>query len=249
MFNQINNEVIEQTNQSDQLGGGGYILETNVYDFEITKAYGDYSANGALGLFLEFTSVNGGQNYRETLYVTNRNGEATFEDKRSGKQVPLPSIAIADAICQCAAGVSLNQLDMQPKVIDVYDSDAGKELPTEKQVAMDLLGKPITLAIQKSTVNKTVKNEATGKWEPINEAREENQIRHVFHTESGMTYAEAKEGKEEPEFQAKWKEKYEGVTNDRFKEVKGGGRPAPSRAARTGSGDKPATASPFARKK
>ena len=89
-------------------------------------------------------------------------------------------------------------------------------------------GKPVILGIIKSVVDKNVKNDSTGEYEPSGETREENTIEKVFHHPSKVTVVEAREAQKagrdaEATFYDKWVEKNKGVTRNKAKGASGNG--------------------------
>jgi hypothetical protein len=226
-FGGLKQDGLEET--QDRLGGS-YILDSGVYDMTVKLAYAIESANGAKGMVLTFD--NAGREYRETIYVTNRQGENFFLNKDDkSKKVPLPGFTTVDDICLCATGVSLSEQDVEEKMVNVYDFDQRKELPKSVEVVTSLLGKPVTLGIIRILENKSEKN-AAGIYEPIADEREVNQIDKVFHTETRLTTPEARTGMTAGEFYAKWAEKNTLVNRDQRK-IKDGqagksGRPGAS---------------------
>lgn len=226
-FGGLKQDGLEET--KDRLGGS-YLLDTGVYDMTVKLAYAIESANGAKGTVL--TLDNGGREYRETIYVTNRQGENFFlnRDDKS-KKVPLPGFTTIDDLCLCATGVSLSEQEVEEKMVKVYDYDLKAEVPKSVPVITSLLGKQVTLGIVRILENKSEKN-AAGVYEPIADEREINQIDKVFHTETRLTTPEARTGMTAGEFYGKWVEKNTGVTRDarKIKDGQAGksGRPGAS---------------------
>lgn len=198
--------------------GGSRVLESGLQNLTIKVAYGGHSSGGAK--FLQLVAVtDDNQEYRETLYVTNKKGENFYLDK-GGSKVYLPGFNIAEGLCALTAGKHLSQCTFENKVVNVYDYDQKRDIPTNVPVCMDLIGKRITAGIIKQTVNKTVKD-AQGNYQPTNEKRDENFIDKLFHIDSGMTIAELTAKATESAFKQQWADKFTGVTRDKFKEVAG----------------------------
>jgi hypothetical protein len=238
MFNNLKSDGLEQS--EDRLGGG-FILDTDAYDTTIKLAYGIESTQGAKGVVL-VTEV-GGREYRETIYVTNRAGENFFLNKDDKtKKVPLPGFTVIDDICLCATGTSLSEQPVEEKTVKIYDYDEKKELPKSVPVLVELLGKPVTLGIFKNLENKSVKQ--GNDYVPTAETRLTNNIEKVFHTETKLTTAEARQGMSAGEFYDKWVERNKGVERDRrtLKEGEAGksGRPGgPPQAGGAAAGAAP----------
>lgn len=244
MFANLKTEGLEES--QDRLGGYAP-WETDIYSGTIKMMYAGESAKGAKSVTVVFEA--GGREYRETVYVTNQKGENFFPNKDDPKKkVPLPGFTTIDDICLCASGAPLCDQDIQEKMVKLWDPEEKKELPKSVPVLVDLIGKPVSLAISKVLENKNKKNDSTGEYEPTAEERNINVIEKVFHTESKMTATEARNGKTEGEFWTAWVERNKGQTRDKRK-IKDGsagqaGRPTP----RTQGGPPQASAGAPARK-
>jgi hypothetical protein len=239
MFGNLTGDGLEQT--GDRLGGGG-VRETGAYEATVKLVYaGKASSSNAQSLTVLLDM--GGQEYRETLWVTNKNGENFFLDKQDKtKKVPLPGFTIADDLCLLTTGMPLSEQTFSEKVVNIYDYDAKKEVPTNVHVLMDLIGKPVIMGVVKQTVDKTKKNDNTGQYDPTGETRDENVIEKVFHAESKRTVTEFRAEQEEAVFYGKWVEKNAGKTRNRSKGAEGkAGAPARPGAA-------PGAAAPQAKK-
>ena len=218
LFNNLTTTGLEET--EDRLGGFA-LQDTNIYPATIKVAYAGKSEGGAQNV--TFVLNLNGTEYNETVYVTNKKGENWFPNKDDKtKKVPLPGFTLVDDICQIVTGKGLAEQDTEEKIVKVYDREERKELPKSVPVLTGLTGQKIDLAIVKQTVNKQVKNESTGDYEPTDETRDENVIEKAFHPEFKVTVVEARkaatEGKElEATFYGKWLEKHKGVTRDRTK--------------------------------
>lgn len=203
---------VEETVESDRLGGAS-LLDSNVYLMTIKGAYLDQSAGGASCLVLALETEQGKQ-HRETVYFTNKAGETFYT--RDGKTHYLPGYLILDSLCMLANETPLLEQNFEDKVVKIYDFELKKEIPQNREVAVDLLGQQVKVAIFRQLVNKQAKN-AKGEYVPTAETREENVIAKYFHAETDQTYGEAKEGIEGGIFMAEWLKKYEGVVVDKVK--------------------------------
>lgn len=216
---------------TDTLGGFG-VLETGLYPATVKLAYAGKSAGGAMNVSFIF-SLESGQEFRETIYVSNRNGENFYvSPKDPKKKNPLPGFTTVNDIAQIAGGIPLSEAETEPKVIKLMNWETRKEEPQEVPVLTQLLNKPVLLAIVKETVDKTAKNDATGEYGPTGESRDQNTIEKAFDPETRLTVSEANRGLEAGEFVDQWAAKNTGKTRDRRK-VKDAavttGKPAPAR--------------------
>ena len=224
VFGNLTNDGLEETN--DRLGGFN-VRDTDAYEATIKVAYAGQSAGGARNVTVVVELPDG--EYSETIYVTNKKGENWFLNQNDkSKKVPLPGFTTIDDICLVTTGKPLSEQDSEEKVVKVYDYDEKKELPKSVPVLTELTGKPVILGILKSVVDKNVKNDSTGEYEPSGETREENTIEKVFHHPSKVTVVEAREAQKagrdaEAVFYDKWVEKNKGVTRNKAKGASGNG--------------------------
>ena len=241
LFGNVDSQGMEEA--VDSLGGGNHLKESGIYIAEIVVAYVTESKNGAQEVNLEL-KLEDGSDYRETLYVTNRNKQTFFE--KDGKRIPLPGFTRVNDICLVCTGEEMVNQGHEFKTLALYDYESKKEVPREVPVLVDLVGTTVAVAIQKIRENKTTKNESTNKYEPTNEPREKNEIVAVFHPELKQTVREAQDERD-ADFWDKWLEKNEGQTYDKFKEVTGSaGGASKARTASTSSA--PARKSVFGKK-
>lgn len=218
MFKNLSNEGMEQ--QEDRLGGGGAI-PTSIYTGVIKQFYGIKSDGGASGVVL-ILDIDG-REYRETIYATNRKGENFYtKDGDKTKRYQLPGFITLNDIALCAAGKQLNELDWEEKQVKQYDFDAKAEVVKAAEVAVDLLGQSVTVAIVKTHVNKQEKNNQGKYVDVAGGDRFTNNIEKVFDPESKRTVREAIDGKEEAAFHDEWLKKNDGVDRDK-RSIKDGG--------------------------
>jgi len=222
LFGNLNNDGLEES--QDRLGGGFQPRSTDIYNMEIVLFYAGQSKEGAKSITIHAKDSTG--LYRETIYITNKKGENFFLNRDdNSKKVPLPGFTTVDDICLAATGFPLAAQEFEEKVFNLYDFDQKKEVPTKVMVALEVMGKTVSLGIQKVLEDKTAKNASTGEYEPTGESKETNSIAKVFHTESKVTMAEAREGKEAA-FWDSWLERNKDQTYDKRKDKSGNGKPA-----------------------
>lgn len=235
LFDNLKSDGLEKT--EDRVGGGFSVFDTDIYSGKLKAAYAGKSSGGAQSITLLF-APQGQREYRETVYITKKTGENFYV--KDGKKYPMPGFTLIDDLCLILTGEPLSAQETEEKVVNVYNVDEKKELPTSVQMLTGLLDQEVSFAIQKILENKS---ELQGNaYVATPETREANSIVKVIHTESGMTVREALEGKEEPVFGPKWLEKNKGQVYDK-RTIKDGaagapGRPgAPSRAAAPAAGE------------
>lgn len=210
LFKNLTNDGLEEN--QDRLGGFS-VFDTDVYGGKIKVAYAGQAPSGAHNITVILDL--GGREYRETVYITNKKGENFFLNKEDkSKKVALPGFTTIDDLCQAATDKTLAEQDTEEKMVNVYDRDAGKEVPKAVQVLTDLTGKDVLVAIQKTMVDKTKKDDATGEYVPTGESRDENTIVKVFHPTLRVTIVEAKDGKSAAFIDA-WLERNKGKVFDK----------------------------------
>lgn len=242
-FADLSTDGLEQA--EDRLGGF-QLFETDAYDC-IVKAFYAGKANDAASKAKSVTvTVDiGGKEYRETIWITTKEGKNYFLNKQdNSKKVPLPGFQTIDDICYATTGKPLAELQFEEKIINVYNAEHKKEMPTSVKMGMAVIGQPVTLGIVKQLVNKQAKD-SSGVYQDTADTREENSINKVFHTATKVTIVEAKSGKPAEFFDA-WVKKNKGVTQDRRK-IKDGatGQNGRSGPPQGGAASKPATSSLF----
>jgi hypothetical protein len=230
MFGNLTGDGLESV--GDRLGGG--LLESGVYDGTVKLAYAGKSQSSNAQSVVAHIDVKGVE-FRETFWITNRNGVNSYDDKKDpSKKHPLPGYTMADDLCLLTTGLPLSEQTVEEKIVKLYDFESKKDIPQNVPVLTDVIGKPITVGVLKQTVDKQQKDSA-GNYVNTGETRDENIADKFFHTESRRTVTEVREGFEEPAFYAKWVEKNTGKTRNRAKGSEGKvgapGRPAASNAA------------------
>jgi len=209
LFGNLKSDGLEES--TDRLGGF-QAWETGIYTGPIKVAYAGQSASGAR--YVTLIVDHDGKEYHETIYITNKAGENWFLNKETKKKVPLPGFTIIDDTCLVTTGAALSDQESEEKMVKVYDVDAKKELPKSVPVLTGLTGKIVSLAILKTLENKSVKD-TNGVYNDTAETRFSNNIDKVFHTETKMTVAEARNGAESGTFWEAWDKKNKGVDRDK----------------------------------
>ena len=248
LFGNLKSDGLETT--TDNLGGGSFTRESDIYSGKIKMAYAGASKKGARFVQL-IVDLPDGKEYKEMVYITNKAGENFYLNKPdNSKKVPLPGFTTIDDICLCATGKPLAEQDAEEKIVKIYDFEAKAELPTSVPVLIELLGQEISLAILKVTENKQAKN-ANGVYEAMSETRDINSIDKVFNTDTRMTVVEARNKATEAVFWNNWLERNKGKTRDKTSKVIGSAGAPGSSAARSGppqAGAAPARQSLFGKK-
>jgi hypothetical protein len=225
IFSSLTTEGLEAS--QDRLGGFR-VFDTDAYTGTIKAVYAGKSPNSkaqSINVILEFEGGKG--EYRETFWITNKNNENFFRNKQDNtKKVPLPGFVVVEDLCWVTTNKPLAEQVTEDKVMNVYDTDAKKEVPKSVPMLVELLGKKVTFGILKEVRNRQIKDSSTGEYVDTAESREENTTDKVFHFPSNLTVVEARQGTTVATFFNAWLEKNKGVTRDRrtIKDGNGGGQ-------------------------
>lgn len=229
--------------QAEDRLGGYQPLESGAYTGTIKAMYAGESQGGAQNMTI-ILDLNG-QEFRETIYFTNRQGDNFYKTKND-KKAPLPGFITVDHICLVATGQPLSEQDTEEKVVKVYDYEARAEVNRKVPMLTDCLGKEIEVGILKVLENKTEKQ--GNEYVAIADTRTYNTIDKVFDPESKMTVVEAQNNADEATFYEAWVSKNAGVERDRREIRDGQGGNAGNAGRPTPGGDKPARKSLFGNK-
>lgn len=222
IFGGMTRDGLEET--KDVLGGS-FTFESGLYDGTIKLAYAGKAQNSNAQSVTIHVDIDG-KEYRETIWITNRDGVNSYADKKDpSKRHPLPGFVTIDDICLLSGtGLGLSDQETEEKTVMLYDFDEQKEVPKNVHVITSILSLPITLGIVKAEEDKTklVPGSNPPVYEPTGETKFTNSIDKVFHTESKKTTVELREGRPAAQFYNAWGAKNNGKTRD--KTTKGAGK-------------------------
>ena len=202
---------------TDSIATGRYTIPTGVYEFKIKAAFKvDSQSSKSQGITLELENTEG-RSISLTSYYRGRDGKLTTVakwGKNTGKTVRTFGYQQLDDICEQAIEVPLAEAvkSIEKKTIKLFGENQ------EVDMVMDLLGSSITMAIQERRVNKTTQ---VGKdWVDTAEEKFENILDKVL-TSDHLTMDEVAKKESEAKFiPDEWLPEYEGVIQDKYKEVK-----------------------------
>jgi hypothetical protein len=177
--------------EEDFMGGGG-ALDTDIYLATIKTAYiGKAAASDARNVTL-LLDING-REVRQQIWVSNRAGEVTYKDKKTGDDKNLPGFNQINSLCMLLCSKEMGGMDVEELTVKLYDFTAGKELPQAVDCFTELHGEKVNVALQRQTVDKTAKNENTGNYEPTGEVRDQNEIVKFFPEDKLVSISEVAE--------------------------------------------------------
>jgi len=212
------------TAETDQVRGAKKSpLASGIYNCIIKYAYVTKAKSGAMAINLALTGPED-REIRVTEYVTSGDakGNKTFYEKEkkdsagniTGKeQFNLPGFALIDSLCQLVLGKSLLQCTNEKRVIKLYNFDAKAEVPTEVDMLVELVGKPVAAAILHQIQDKTAKNTQTGEYEPTGKTYATNVVDKFLDPLTRKTATEAKNNID-ADFAAKWEAKWHGQVDN-----------------------------------
>lgn len=220
----------DMAESTDFLGGGSYLLDSDIYKAQVVSAYADRFKSGAqyIQLKLKVTKADGStQDYSERLTVTNKQGLVYYKGK-DGKNHALPGYEMFEDLCLLTVGKLPSELDTEKKVLPIYNKDAQKEVPTECDCITELFGQEILAGIVQIRKNKQVAD-ASGNYINSKDEQNVNELRKLFHPDYKTTVVEMRKlqatGADvstlKPDFYNKWLEKNQGKVIDLYKEVVG----------------------------
>lgn len=175
--------------EDDFLGGGG-VLDTDIYPAEIKYAFIGKAANSDARNLTLCLKVNGKREVTRQIWMTNRNGDVTYKDKKTGEAKNLPGFNQVNSLCMLIASKEVGDMDVEEKTLNLYDFESKTEVPQAVVCFTELHGEKIHVAIQRQTVDKTEKNEATGDYEPTGETRDQNEFIKFFPEDRLVTISE-----------------------------------------------------------
>ena len=218
--------------EKDTVGNGG-ALDSGVYSGVLDLVYMDKSKNGAKSINIHFNVD--GKTVRQTVYISNRAGEYTYKDKKTGEAKPLPGYSQMDAFFKAVTGKGIaGGQELVEKTLKLYDFDAKAEVPVPRECFMDAQGQKIAIGIIKVSEEKTT-DSGGGVYVGTGEYREINEFDKYFDADTGLTTLEKTAGITVPEFLNTWKDKKEGTV--KVKKAKN----QPAAGSKPGSPSKPAT--------
>jgi hypothetical protein len=221
LFSGLSSKGLEEA--EDRLGGGRHIFDSDVYEnIDIKLAFTGKSDGGAR--YVTVIAMIDGEEYEETIYITNGKGENFYE--RDGKKQQMPGFVTINELCLTATGSELEDQETEERQIEVWSYEEKKKVRQARDVLTDLTGAKATIALRKATEPKTKKTDKVkdGKavYEDTDEDRTINEIVKTFHPETRATVSEIKRAqKDDKPIEAKfiddWAEKYRGSVYNKRK--------------------------------
>lgn len=175
-------------------------MTPGVHNMTIEMAYLEESSGGALSVALKLVSPTGATlNTKEYITSGREKGQKHYYiDKQSGAQKYLPGFIIMNDLARLTTDQELFELEPEEKTVMIYNYELRKEVPTTKQVIVDLIGKEVTVGVL-ATLEDQFKDPT--------QSRTVYNIDKVFHTETGCTVVELESGLTEGVYISSWAER------------------------------------------
>ena len=213
--------------------GGKYISETGKYDVIVKKAYMDISASGAL-CFNMTVQTEDEKEMSITEYISNAKKEVFYTDKKDGTKKYMPSYVRMKNVDFLLTKKLQETPRTEKKLIKVWNTEAKKEVPTEKDMLVEWVGKPLTILVTKTKEFKQTKN-ADGVYVDTDEVKTLAVVDFYVDAVTNKTQNEIS-GNQEPLICTKWLEKHPSDfvrdrTNGKGKAATPSGAPTPAPTA------------------
>ena len=174
--------------EDDFIGGGG-VLSTDIYPATIKYAFVGKAQNSDARNLTICLKVNGLEISRQ-IWMTNRNGDVTYTDKKTKEDKNLPGYNQVNGLCMLLCSKEVGDMEVEEKQLSLYDYESKKEIPQAVDCFVELHGLNLQVAIQEQIVDKTEKNEASGEYEPTGETRNINEFIKFFPEDKLVTISE-----------------------------------------------------------
>lgn len=196
--------------------GGFTPLESNLYDLNISLAYVTSAPSKAMALNLLFETAEG-KTLRQQWWMTSGDAKGRknfYINPKTNEKHYLPGFNMANALCLLTVAKEIGAMITEPKVINLYDHNQKKEVPTKVEMITELLGQSITAGVIKQIVDKNTKDAASGLYVATGETRVENEVDKLFRMRDGLTVTEIR-AKVPSSFKEQWVKKWAGETLDK----------------------------------
>jgi len=172
--------------ETDFVGGAG-LLDSDLYTATIKAAY-EVPSTSSKAVMIHYILVINGKEYRFNNCIISGKGVPTYGSGRDKKN--LPGFNQLNSLTMLVLGKEVGDTDVEELTLKLYDYDAKAEVPKAVDCYSELHGQEVQVLIQKQTVDKTKKDDATGKYEPTGETRDENDIVKFFPAAAAVTLSE-----------------------------------------------------------
>lgn len=189
-----NTEAVKGDVEEDRVGGGGGPLSTDIYPGKIKGVYcgkAENSQSRSVTVMVDVMVAGKAVPKTFTEWVTNREGKATYT--KDGQTHNLPGYNRINALCMLLTGKDITEMEVEERVLAIYDFDQSKDVNKSVPCFADLHGEEIQMAIQEVIEFKQKKNESTNQYEDTDETRSINNVVKFMPAEKPVTLSELKQ--------------------------------------------------------
>lgn len=204
-------------------------LASNIYKMNIKYAYATKSKGGAMGVTIVMTTPEG-REIKDVQYITSGNdkGNKTYYEKENSEtklmeQFSLPGFNAIDSLCRLILDKGILECDNEKRTIKLYNYDSKAEVPTEVDMLIELVGKPVLAAILNQIEDKTAKSAQTGQYEPTGKTFSTNIVDKYLDPDTNCT-AQEKANNVPSSFAESWLTKWKDQVSDRSSATKTAGQ-------------------------
>jgi len=241
-------EGLADQEEKDTLGGGNGAVESAIYKGMVELAYLDAAPSGAQRITIHFKPNDSDNVLKNTTYISNKQGQFTYNDRNSGEPKPLPGYSQMNSFFKAITGKDIGNQATAVKTIKVYDFEKKAEVPKEVNVFTDTVNKPIAVGVLKVKEEKTRKESQNPANPPYSEGtgeyREINEFDKYFNADDGRTITEIANNAQNPDFFMQWKDKHTGNTRVKNAKIPGATTGAAAGAPNTATVNTAAAAAP-----
>ena len=195
-------------------------LDSGVYSGSLGIVFAGQAASGARNVTIH-VNLDNGKKLTETVYISNKDGQNTYE--KEGKHYFLPGFQLINNLAIMTTGKGLFDLAdaVETRSVKLYDYEAKAEVLTDVPAIVPMIGQRVLLAVLEEEKEKQKKNDATGKYEGTGEYSLINTIVKCFDPETTQSAVEKADGAEATAMEAWLK-----VNKGKVKEAKKAATPA-----------------------
>lgn len=180
-------------NQENQRVSSYRILDTDVYKGKVVATYYIPPVKGAASQSVPFIIVSevdtpqGPYEFRSTHYIIGRDGTNLTKDRKGVN----PNYVIVDNLIVMTLGRHLNDENnvQEMRTFKVWDYASKQNVDREYPSFTELVGAPVSIAIQKKKRFKSMRN-PDGSYTDTDVVQETNEVVTFFHPENGATLPE-----------------------------------------------------------
>ncbi len=170
-------------------------VSTGLYPAKVKMAYISKRATGELVLDVEVELSLGDDktwSVKDTHWMTASAADGGSKFKTvNGVKLPITGYGLAQSLAFLATDgeQNIDTFATEPKMVNTYDFDAGKDVPVEREVLVGLINRPILAGV---TLNERPKRaKVNGVWQEVEGTKNVNKLNRYFHARSRQTQNEA----------------------------------------------------------